>query len=148
MRNVKECILLKFARIGGPSVADKKNPQYWTSLLNQKSLFFLHEEALPFFVELCKLLQKLETADGTLNHATVMENIVETRCLTIMWDCIVDNCLSEEESFNFMVKVVKSMTNTFGKGMTLRRMNNKAKSGKGNKTSLAVSHRARLIGKV
>jgi len=72
---------------------------------------------------------------------------VETRCVTILWDCIVDNCLSEE-SFNFMVKVLKSMTNTFGKWMTLRRMNNKAKSGRGNKTSLAVNHRARLIGKI
>jgi len=148
MRNIKECILLKFAKVGGPSVADKKNPQYWTSLLNRKSLFFLHEGALPFFVELCKLVQKIESRDGKISHDKVMESIVETRILTTLWDSTVDNSLSEEESFNFMRKVVKSLTNTFGKGMMLRRMNALAKSGRGNKTALAISHRARLIGKV
>lgn len=147
MRNVRDCILEKFGQIGQPSVLDKKSPKYWTSLLNRKSLIFLHESALPFFIALAKLLQSLETPEGTPLHSTVMEAVVSNAALTTLWDATVGNSLSDDESFRFMTQVIKSLGNSFGKGTMLRRMNAKAKTGQANKTSLAPSFRARLIGK-
>ncbi|XP_034236667.1 uncharacterized protein LOC117642521 [Thrips palmi] len=147
MRNVRDCILEKFGQIGHPSVMDKKSPKYWTSLLNKKSLFFLHESALPFFIELSKILQSLETRQGTPLHKDVMEVVVSNAAMTTLWDATVGNSLSDEESFRFMTQVIKSLGNRFGKGVMLRRMNAKAKTGKANKTSLAPGFRARLIGK-
>lgn len=147
MKNVKECILVKFAMVGPPSIIDKKNPKYWTSLLNRKSLLFLHDSALPFFIAVCKLLQTLETPDGSLVHDKVMDAVVSSPVITTLWDSIVDNFLKDDDSFRFMVQVIRSLTNTFGKGVMLRRMNAKARSGKGNKTALAPSMRARLLGK-
>lgn len=147
MRNVRDCILEKFGKIGQPLAVEKKSPRYWTSLLNRKSLIFLHESALPFFIAVAKLLQSLETPSGTPLHSTVMDAVVSNTAITTLWDSTVENFLSDDDSFRFMSQVIKSLGNSFGKGVMLRRMNAEARTGKVNKTSLAPSFRARLIGK-
>jgi len=147
MKVVKECILEKFATVGHTNVTNRRSVKYWTSLMNRKSLLFLHERNLPFFIAVSKLLQSLESGDGSLHHARVMDAVTGTPAITALWDSIVDTSLSDDDSFRFMTQVIRSLTNTFGKGVMMRRMNAKAKTAKGNKTALAPSFRARLIGK-
>lgn len=147
MKNVKQCVLTEFAVIGRPSVIEKKSPQYWTSLLNRNSLLFLNDSALPFFVAVSKLLQSLGTPDGCLKHDKVMDAVVANPSIVTLWDAVVENSMSDGDSFRFMTQVIRSLTNTYGKGVMQRRMNAKARSGKGNKTTLTPSMRARLVGK-
>ena len=150
MQNIKQCIVEKFANVGGMEVGSlsEKDPKYWTALLNRKSLLFVNDNALPFFIDLCKLLQLVERVDGSVPHAAVMEKVVETNHLTMKWDSIVENSLSEFESFRFMSKVIRSVANTYGKGVMLRRMNARARTSNANKATLAISHRAGVIAKI
>lgn len=83
--------------------------------------------------------------DGSLNHEHVMERVVASPYILQRWCVIIDSDLDDDESIDLLIKVVRACTNTFGRGVLLMRMNQRSRKGKGNKSTLSVSHRARLL---
>jgi len=141
----KLCVINRFGAFGQSVPSDPSDSSYWTSILNRKSLFFVGEDKLPFFLHIASIIQSLEKPDGSLGHEVVMEKVSGDMIALSLWSEIIDTELDDEESFDLLVKVVRSLTNTYGRGTLLRRMNHRWKTGKGNKGTVSVSHRAKLL---
>lgn len=124
------CVLKKFGCIGEPNAGQPSDKSFWTSTINRKSLFFVREENLPFFVELASLLQQTEKFDGSLGHEEVMDKVVDQPTLLQKWAKIVHCELSDDEAFSFLEQTVRLFTNTYGRGVLLRRMNAASRKGK------------------
>jgi len=141
LQRMKECILSKLAAVGSPPIVDNTDAKFWTFLMNRKALIFANDTAFPFFLHLGKILINCEVVDG-VPHQKVMDAVCANATMLNIWDSSIGNSLQEEESFALLTKVVRAVTNTYGRGVMLRRMNARNASVKANKATLAITHRA------
>jgi len=60
-------------------------------------------------------------------------------------DAIVDSALEESESLGLLVRVVRIIAGTYGRGSMLKRMNLITQSKAARKKTLSISHRASVV---
>ena len=123
LQRMRDCILSKFTGKGAPPVIDSKNKAYWTHILNRKCLVFVNDKAFPFFLKLGSVLIASEERDGSVLLEKVCKTVVSDPHFLVMWDAIVDSALEESESLDLLVRVVKIIAGTYGRGSMLKRMN-------------------------
>ena len=144
LQRFKDVLLSRVASMGTQAVSDPDNLSLWTSTINRKSLIFVHTTSLPFFVEVVKLIQKVEKADGSIHHDRVRENVYKATNIMDMWDGMIQDSLSHKESEELMFGLIKSLTNTCGRGVLLKHTNMAFVKAKGKKALNSCGHRATL----
>lgn len=100
----------------------------WTEERNRKSLFFMGALAMDFFVSLTQILYNIESDEsGNFKDETVINAVYEDSVTIILWDELVGTSLSSSLSVRFLKGVVKSFTQTYGRGVGYKKLNSHLK---------------------
>ncbi|KAK3916889.1 Bifunctional cis-abienol synthase, chloroplastic [Frankliniella fusca] len=75
-----------------------------------------------FLLSAAEIIACFEESDGSLPIDQILEKVAEGKP-KYEWDSVVGNAMDETLSFSLMVGVVRSLINTYGKGIVYRRMN-------------------------
>jgi len=94
----------------------------WTISQDRGKLIKISAQALDFFVYLGKTVQALEHLDGSLWIDEVIEKVSDSPHLIILWDGIVKDSLSQEESFQLLYALCHHFCITWRNGIISRRM--------------------------
>ena len=119
--NVVTCIETNFFQTsddGGPSTFISM----WSDLQKRGALKFVKNAVFVFFMALTMILKQIEEPDGSIPHEKIFA-AMENDPIVILWDEIVGNTLSHEDSSFLRKELVTSFANTWGVGIALRRNN-------------------------
>lgn len=130
------------------SFSDSPEPELraWTDAQDRGGLSKITSDMLNFFVALGNTVKDLERANGSLLTDDVINTVCATKSLVFLWDDIIKQTLSENESFNLLYALVLQFCVTWRKGIISRRMDQfKRSNAVTDSTSGGVAFRAKLI---
>lgn len=121
-QSLKETIahrMVESDKIEGTSSEDKS----WTNARNRGNLIQVSDDCLEFLVCLAEIIENSEEADGSLSYLTVYEKVCNSMAMTVYWDNMISQCLPDNISTIFLRAFTKAFCQTYGRGITKRRMN-------------------------
>ena len=71
---------------------------------------------------MCKIVYSCEQKDGSIDYEAVIKEICNSH-LSVDWDNIISDSLSETTSFNLLCDLTKNFCRTCGRGIAKRRLN-------------------------
>ncbi|KAK3929143.1 Transcriptional regulator CRZ1 [Frankliniella fusca] len=96
----------------------------WTDELNRKSLFFIGAPGMEFFVALTAVLYNIESDEsGKFKDDVVLKDVFADSVCILLWDELIGNSLTEVVALRFLKGVVKSYTDTYGRGVAYKKLN-------------------------
>lgn len=121
-RSIKETIVLRMIESGDVEGACGEDKS-WTDTKNKGGLINVSDDCLEFLVCLAEIIENTEEPDGSLSYVKVYEKVCNSMAMTVYWDTMISDSLSEKISTIFLRSLTKGCCQTFGNGITRRRMN-------------------------
>ena len=95
----------------------------WTESRSRGKLLSVIDACLEFFVLLKEIIDSCEEPDGSVSKMTVFDKVVGSMAMTVYWDSMISDNLSENESLVFLRSLVQSFCQTCGRGIIRKRIN-------------------------
>ena len=95
--------------------------------------------AFDFFLVLFDLLVNLESETGSLSFKLVDEKILEHDCLLLLWDDLIGDELTDQQSLDLLLLIADACTRTTNRGILNRRLNDEF-----TRNEASVAFRSRL----
>ncbi|XP_026280510.1 uncharacterized protein LOC113207950 [Frankliniella occidentalis] len=94
----------------------------WTAELDRGGLLYIQQSVQEFFKKVCLVVFACEKRDGSIDYDDVIAKV--SNCdISVDWDNIIKDSLSEEVSISLMNDVITCFSRTCGRGVAKRRLN-------------------------
>lgn len=120
-KKIKETIVHRIK--DNDSDAASTNDKKWTDGRSRGNLISVNDTCLEFLVLLVEIIHSCEEPDGSVSKMRVFEKVVGSMAMTVYWDSMISDSLSEDESLVFLRAIVNSFCQTCGRGIIRRKIN-------------------------
>ncbi|KAK3908297.1 Escargot/snail protein-like protein [Frankliniella fusca] len=94
----------------------------WTRDVDRGSLLYINMACQKFFLSLTKVVYENEKSDGSIDFNQII-GIVSKTDISVQWDNVIKDALSQELSVGLMTDVVQCFCKACGRGIARRRLN-------------------------